>query len=916
MRFESVVAHAFGPFQDRRLDLAPGLNVVFGPNEAGKTTLHAALFAGLCGRRRGRGQPTKEDRAFADRYRPWDGDAGWRVSAVIVLEDDRQIELHHDLDGRVDCMAFDAVLGRDCSGEVMNDGAPDGAVWLGLDRRSFVSTACVRQGEILAIKEDAQALRVHLERAAATAGTDSTVTKALAALDSFQREQVGTEQVNSTRPLRRALDAVASARGALSEAQNAHHVYICLARDAEALQVEANRRQLALRLVQAASARRAAEEARRDVQRARELSAKYPTAPAEVDSRDGLAQEVASAIGAWEARPSLPPLEGETAEAIARRLEALPEPPRGDAEVAAEVATAWQQYVAAGSKLEAHDCQRPAPPVFPQTGDATEQQLRDAANDLSAKEPVVDPALLEQYERAKYEAGQPHVGNTLVIALGVALVIVGGLTISDGIGLPIGIAGAALLIWGVKNSGDARRARALEHLRAIEAKLQGLHLEAGRVRQRRTEAEEWLRGRGLPTDAHELRRLAAALGAARAAERDEERWAEARLQLDSEVGLAATTLRVSLERRGVVLDGPLDTVYARYEEACTRRKETLASRQTLRDRLCNRQQLEATAADASRRRDEAQTRLERAAANCGITAASEDLLVQALRDWQDEWRARVSRARAEAVEWTELQLLLGGRTLDELAQAAHARAVSAQTFAQGLDPVQLAAVQLDADVDAQVRSLTEAANEAASELDRTKGRLAEQARTMASIPDAEEKLAAAEAELARLRALNCTLQTTRRFLESAQSRVHRTIAPRLAETVGRWLPEVTKGRYREVRVDPEALHVRVRGEGGRWRDAALLSHGTAEQIYLLLRVALAQHLVKNNEVCPLVLDDVTVQCDAERKEAVLTVLHALSRERQVILFTQEAEVLAWADGNLCLSRDRVQRLDPPPAVAA
>lgn len=33
MRFESVTAHAFGPFQGRRLDLAPGLNVVFGPGE-------------------------------------------------------------------------------------------------------------------------------------------------------------------------------------------------------------------------------------------------------------------------------------------------------------------------------------------------------------------------------------------------------------------------------------------------------------------------------------------------------------------------------------------------------------------------------------------------------------------------------------------------------------------------------------------------------------------------------------------------------------------------------------------------------------------------------------------------------------------------------------------------------------------
>ena len=45
MRFESVTAHAFGPFVGRSLELAPGLNVIHGPNEAGKSSLHAALYA-------------------------------------------------------------------------------------------------------------------------------------------------------------------------------------------------------------------------------------------------------------------------------------------------------------------------------------------------------------------------------------------------------------------------------------------------------------------------------------------------------------------------------------------------------------------------------------------------------------------------------------------------------------------------------------------------------------------------------------------------------------------------------------------------------------------------------------------------------------------------------------------------------
>ncbi len=38
-----------------------------------------------------------------------------------------------------------------------------------------------------------------------------------------------------------------------------------------------------------------------------------------------------------------------------------------------------------------------------------------------------------------------------------------------------------------------------------------------------------------------------------------------------------------------------------------------------------------------------------------------------------------------------------------------------------------------------------------------------------------------------------------------------------------------------------------------------------EQIYLLLRMAMADHLTRPGEICPLLMDDVTVESDAGRK---------------------------------------------------
>jgi len=158
--------------------------------------------------------------------------------------------------------------------------------------------------------------------------------------------------------------------------------------------------------------------------------------------------------------------------------------------------------------------------------------------------------------------------------------------------------------------------------------------------------------------------------------------------------------------------------------------------------------------------------------------------------------------------------------------------------------------------------------------------------------------------------LDRTVELTRSFLERAQERVHRDVAKLLVDTIRGWLPRLTGDRYDEVGVDPESLDVQVRGASFGWRSAALLSHGTAEQAYLLLRVALATHLTQAREVCPLVLDDVTTQSDRQRSLAILTLLHELSRERQVILFTQEDDVLAWAEENLRDPLDRLVRLDP------
>lgn len=60
----------FGKFSDQRFSFSDGLNVIYGPNEAGKTTIYTAIGALLFGMEKQRGRAAKSDTYTT--YQPWE----------------------------------------------------------------------------------------------------------------------------------------------------------------------------------------------------------------------------------------------------------------------------------------------------------------------------------------------------------------------------------------------------------------------------------------------------------------------------------------------------------------------------------------------------------------------------------------------------------------------------------------------------------------------------------------------------------------------------------------------------------------------------------------------------------------------------------------------------------------------------
>ena len=169
MKVRKVEALAFGPFAGETLELGPRMYVIYGPNETGKSSWHAAIYAGICGRRRAKGAGTKVDREFAEAYKPWDGN-GWAVRIVLELEDGRTVELQQVLDDPASSRVVDADTGRDLTEEFLSNGAPDASRKLGLSRSTMFATATVRQTEIRRVHEESETLQGQLQAATTAAG--------------------------------------------------------------------------------------------------------------------------------------------------------------------------------------------------------------------------------------------------------------------------------------------------------------------------------------------------------------------------------------------------------------------------------------------------------------------------------------------------------------------------------------------------------------------------------------------------------------------------------------------------------------------------------------------------------------------------------------------------------------------------
>ena len=114
--------------------------------------------------------------------------------------------------------------------------------------------------------------------------------------------------------------------------------------------------------------------------------------------------------------------------------------------------------------------------------------------------------------------------------------------------------------------------------------------------------------------------------------------------------------------------------------------------------------------------------------------------------------------------------------------------------------------------------------------------------------------------------------------------------------------QITRGSFQGIRADFDdnglPVIVGVRPGGKEVVTVEGMSDGTADQLYLALRLAGLQDYLERNEPIPFIVDDILIKFDDDRAVAALRALEGLSEQTQVIFFTHHRHLLELARKNV------------------
>lgn len=156
MVIEKVQIKNFGKFHEKNIEFSPGLNVIYGANESGKTTLHSFLTGMIFGIEKSRGRQGKEDIYSA--YEPWNS-ASYYVGNMTMDIGGRRFFLERNFYHKEKTVKLRNI---DDNEELSVEFGDLDMLLGGMTKEGYENTYCIRQAGFLADESLAQALENYM----------------------------------------------------------------------------------------------------------------------------------------------------------------------------------------------------------------------------------------------------------------------------------------------------------------------------------------------------------------------------------------------------------------------------------------------------------------------------------------------------------------------------------------------------------------------------------------------------------------------------------------------------------------------------------------------------------------------------------------------------------------------------------
>ena len=146
----------------------------------------------------------------------------------------------------------------------------------------------------------------------------------------------------------------------------------------------------------------------------------------------------------------------------------------------------------------------------------------------------------------------------------------------------------------------------------------------------------------------------------------------------------------------------------------------------------------------------------------------------------------------------------------------------------------------------------------------------------------EEELVDNNEKMLTLKNLNLSFDLAKEVLNQNYEEMKNSVTPKFTQNLSNNISKITDSKYSKVMFnETEGLMVEL--ENGDYVPANRLSIGTIDQLYLSLRLSMANEL--SDEKVPILLDEAFAFYDDERLKNILLYLNNEFRDRQIIIFS-------------------------------